>query len=755
MEPPIAALVALVGLLVAAGAAAKAPQLARLAIPENLVKGTTYRLTCSVAIGDPPLAFEWQKNGVRLFSTANTVITQAEHTSTVTFKSLSEGDAGEYRCEAVNLAGKAAVEARLQVNVAPFWIQEPFDMDVEEGQLLKIPCHAGGSPAPTYRWSKGSQLLTRGRYEITSDGALTVGAAKKIDAGIFLCEVSNTIAPMLLKQATVRVYVRPRVKLPHTLIQVERGGTVNITCAAAGDHPISVEWRREGQTLPESSSDKILLGDKEQEQLFSNLVIREASAEHAGRYVCSAKNSFGEDQAEARLVVREPPEVPDGIEVSGVWSRSARVTWATPQRVVVTGYGVWFWSHRDLKKFNISVPGSSTTVQISKLHPATEYKLYVIAYNDVGPSEQSRTVTVRTKDEQPSEAPSSVQVISTGPNHAVISWAPPPESEWNSESLTGYLVGYKAASQDSNRPYSFHTVGPDQSTYTLRGLMKYTLYGVVVKAVNGIGYSPPSSEVSFYTEDGDYLPPPQLHLKALDGQSATLRWSSPSPKVTGYTIYSRQGEQSVWDETFIDNPAQNTYQLTGLNLNEYYQIYMVAHTNLGKTEPSDVLSIRVPDPSKSPQTTDEGTVDRAEVRQVLYTVVPLVCLLLVIVALLSASAVYMYAKKSQPPPPPVNADYDFCFTNIPGGQQVLPGMTMKMNQYNAYQMNPYATYSRQTARKKSVNSTPYSTIPRSEKSSENAYAIYESIQDLRSLKRRQSLSRQFGPTMHKVDICDI
>lgn len=114
---------------------------------------------------------------------------------------------------------------------------------------------------------------------------------------------------------------------------------------------MSVEWRREGQTLPESSSDKILLGDKEQqEQLFSNLIIRDAAAEHAGRYICVAKNSFGEDQSEARLVVREPPEIPESLEVSGIWSRSARVTWATPKRVVVTGYDVWYWSHRDLTK---------------------------------------------------------------------------------------------------------------------------------------------------------------------------------------------------------------------------------------------------------------------------------------------------------------------------------------------------------------------------------------------------------------------
>lgn len=405
-------------------------------------------------------------------------------------------------------------------------------------------------------------------------------------------------------------------------------------------------------------------------------------------------------------------------------------------------------------RLNISVPGSSSTVQIPKMHPATEYQLFVVAHNDVGPSEQSRIVTVKSKEEQPSDAPSNVQVISAGPNYAVISWSPPPESGWNSERLTGYFVGYKAASQDSNRPYSYHTVGPDQSTYTLRGLMKNTLYGVVVKAVNDVGYSPASSEMSFYTEDGDFIAPPHLHLKSLDGQSATLRWSSPSPKVTSFTIYCRQGEQSNWDETFIDRANQNTYQLTGLNLNEYYQIYMIGHTNSGKTEPSDVISVRIPDPNRSPQTTAGGGSDRVTEREVLYAVVPLVCLLMVIIAIVFASAFYMYAKKSQPPPPPVNADYDFCFTQIPGGGG-LPGMTMKMNQYNAYQMNPYATYSRHTARKKSVNSTPYSTIPRSEKSSENAYAIYESIQDLRSLKRRQSLSRQFAPTMHKVDICDI
>lgn len=733
--------------------AVKAPQLTSLSIPDDLVKGTEYRLTCIVAIGDPPLAIEWHKNNVRLFSTTNVIISATEHTSTVTFKSLSEGDQGEYRCEAVNMAGKAATQGTLQVNVAPFWIHEPADEDVEEGTTLRIRCSAGGSPAPVFKWNKGTQPLSRGgRYELAEDGSLSVSSAKKIDAGRFVCEASNNIGSSLIKQANIRVFVRPKIKLQKQLVQIELGGTVNITCLASGDHPISIEWRRDGEVLPATAFDKMLISDNSNEQLYSTLVVKNAQASDAGRYVCVAKNTFGEHESEARLVVREPPETPSEVEVSGIWSRGARVAWANPSRVVVSGYEVHYWSQRELTKYNATVHGSSTTTQIPNLHPATEYKIYVVALNDVGPSEQSQTVTFKTKDEEPSGAPLNVHVLSTGPNHAIITWSPPPESEWNSDRLSGYFVGYKAASSDSKRPYSFHTVGPDQSTYTLRGLLKNALYGVVVKAVNDVGYSPPSAETSFYTDDGEYVAAPQLTLKSIDGHSATLRWTVPSSaKISGYTILCRQGEQDNWDETFIANPSHTMYQMTGLMGNEYYQIYMVAHTQFGKSEPSDVLSVRIPDPNGSPQTTEEVG-ERAEVRQVLYTVVPLICLLLVAVAILSATAVYMYAKKNTPPPPPVNADYDFCFTNIPGAP-MLPGMTIKMNQLNS---NPYATYSRHTARKKSVNSTPYSTIPRSEKSSENPYAIYESIADVRSLKRRQSLSRQFAPvTMHKVDICDI
>lgn len=308
----------------------------------------------------------------------------------------------------------------------------------------------------------------------------------------------------------------------------------------------------------------------------------------------------------------------------------------------------------------------------------------------------------------------------------LITWSPPPESDWNGK-LLGYYVGYSSAAADPSKKnaFSYHTVGPDQGSFTLRGLEKATSYVVVVKAFNAVGTGPPSPALPVTTQDGDFPPAPVLSVSAVDQTSLQVTWmfNTPVPhRVTGYTLHYRQPGDS-WKEAFVDSGKQSSYLLTGLEPSVPCQVYLIAHSRQGNSEPSDVLNVPLA-VATAPQQPGLPASSDAELREVLYVVVPIVTATALAVVLVVSVCFCLYVRKTRPPPPPpAYADFppdsDFTFA-----VQALPPPG---------------------------KATPYSTMQRSMDNE----GIYESIVDMRTLSLRRKQAAQNSLRKGSMDLVDV
>lgn len=455
------------------------PKLSPLQLPKDLVAGTDVRLTCNVVVGDIPLEILWYLNEKRLISSPSIQEEAGPHLSTLFFKPLSEDHGGTYKCIARNAAGEDSASVELVVNVAPQWVVEPADVKVTEGSTIVIHCRVNGMPVPRTTWShdngaRVNQLRSVPNSEDSSDrlrlhtnGTLVVRDAQKSDSGLYTCDVSNGIGSGLKKAVAVNVYTVAQAQVLTQHISVESGRTANLTCVATGDHPITVTWLKGDKSVTASSQlyDRVIVSnDTHKERLVSSLILKQVTTSDAGRYTCKVKNDYGEDAKDIRLNVLQPPSPPTELEVWDVWSRSARIRWKSPSGSSVLSYQVRFWSHRDDEMLNQTIRGGVTTALVRDLHPATDYRVAVIAINSAGASESSPVVRFTTTQEEPSAAPVNVRIEKSGATFVLITWSPPPESDWNGK-LLGYYVGYSSAAADSSKKnaFSYHTVGDRKS----------------------------------------------------------------------------------------------------------------------------------------------------------------------------------------------------------------------------------------------------------------------------------------------------
>lgn len=64
--------------------------------------------------------------------------------------------------------------------------------------------------------------------------------------------------------------------------------------------------------------------------LESELIIVNLRRLDAGLYTCLAKNSFGSSEKKLRLIVQEPPEAPEVVDVAHIGSRTISLRWLAP-----------------------------------------------------------------------------------------------------------------------------------------------------------------------------------------------------------------------------------------------------------------------------------------------------------------------------------------------------------------------------------------------------------------------------------------
>ncbi|CAG2059903.1 unnamed protein product, partial [Timema podura] len=161
----------------------------------------------------------------------------------------------------------------------------------------------GQTPGHYHELSTHQLKQQSGGAHLLPNGSLLLETVAQEDEGHYLCEASNGIGVGLsaVVQLTVHAPVHFRVRSRKELVR--RGGTAVLSCHALGDQPISLIWRKEGNTV-EMSSRTIIKNNSLLEGLVSDLTIKSVRIEDGGIYTCFARNEFGQDQTAMHLLVQ-------------------------------------------------------------------------------------------------------------------------------------------------------------------------------------------------------------------------------------------------------------------------------------------------------------------------------------------------------------------------------------------------------------------------------------------------------------------
>ncbi|XP_035221089.1 Down syndrome cell adhesion molecule homolog isoform X5 [Stegodyphus dumicola] len=613
--------------------------------PSRSTIGKRVTATCSTSTNEK-MDFKWLKNGRELVNFHS--VRSFPEFSTLIIDSLTEEDAGNYTCVASSRGYVESFTTILEVLVPPSWLNSPKDVDAVSGDKIILDCSATGKPLPSITWYRTSghgmefiPIIGSPEISLFPNGSLSVTSIKKDDEGLYMCNISNNIGSPLHKTIVIRVIVPARFEEKFTLQSVRRGETATLKCEAIGDKPLSITWTKDKAEIDFKKHTRLEKFDRDVEKgLSSELIIRTSDRKDGAIYGCLAKNEYGSDERNVKLLVVEVPNKPLDVKVKEVWSRTASITWPAPYsgNKPITKYIIQYWRNRGgpHRLLEETVPSSHTTVLLKNLQPGTPYAVTVLGENEIGQGLPSDILELVTGEEEPSGPPTDVWVEAKSSSSILVTWKPPPRELWNGQ-LRGYFVGYKV--DGSSHPYSFKTVDnvvEENQEYTLTNLTKSNKYNIVVKAYNSAGTGPPSQDLVAKPLDGgfksevyggvsitsgqlypkrkftavrlesfilieripNFLPDvpgaPAFTVVAASESKISLRWGDPPSRnipVTGYTLHYKKEGGEWFHIPIIASSSKNRFTITGLESSTAYKIFITASNQYGNGEPSDITTV--------------------------------------------------------------------------------------------------------------------------------------------------------------------
>ncbi|XP_035221090.1 Down syndrome cell adhesion molecule-like protein 1 homolog isoform X6 [Stegodyphus dumicola] len=604
-------------------------------------------VTCTSAAGEK-MEFRWMKNGKELLKGLNIDIRSYSDLSNLVIDPLTEDDTGNYTCIVSSRGRTGSYTSVLEVLVPPSWGHTPTDIDALSGDSVTMNCIGMGKPKPTVTWfrtqGESMEFIPISSFTqsvVHQNGSLFINSIQKEDEGLYKCNVSNGIGEPLLKTVVVKVIVPARFEEKFTLQSVRRGETATLKCEAIGDKPLSITWTKDKAEIDFKKHTRLEKFDRDVEKgLSSELIIRTSDRKDGAIYGCLAKNEYGSDERNVKLLVVEVPNKPLDVKVKEVWSRTASITWPAPYsgNKPITKYIIQYWRNRGgpHRLLEETVPSSHTTVLLKNLQPGTPYAVTVLGENEIGQGLPSDILELVTGEEEPSGPPTDVWVEAKSSSSILVTWKPPPRELWNGQ-LRGYFVGYKV--DGSSHPYSFKTVDnvvEENQEYTLTNLTKSNKYNIVVKAYNSAGTGPPSQDLVAKPLDGgfksevyggvsitsgqlypkrkftavrlesfilieripNFLPDvpgaPAFTVVAASESKISLRWGDPPSRnipVTGYTLHYKKEGGEWFHIPIIASSSKNRFTITGLESSTAYKIFITASNQYGNGEPSDITTV--------------------------------------------------------------------------------------------------------------------------------------------------------------------
>ncbi|KAG6449620.1 leucine-rich repeats and immunoglobulin-like domains protein 3 [Manduca sexta] len=197
----------------------------------------------------------------------------------------------------------------------PKVVEHPKTHLAIKGRSANLVCSATSNPFNnmTFLWRKNNgnvsnptvfenvTLSSNGQPRATS--VLVIPNVTHADSGKYQCVVSNNFGVTYSTKAKLNIVTFPRFMKTPTNVTVKTGETVTLNCAANGDPPPEISWKKDGgNDFPAARERRMNVMPAD--HLF---FIVNAKTTDMGVYSCAAKNPAGTIISNATLTVLQEP----------------------------------------------------------------------------------------------------------------------------------------------------------------------------------------------------------------------------------------------------------------------------------------------------------------------------------------------------------------------------------------------------------------------------------------------------------------
>ncbi|XP_010846534.1 PREDICTED: contactin-5 [Bison bison bison] len=467
----------------------------------------------------------------------------------------SKSDEGKYICRGENVFGSAEITATVSVKEPTRIELTPKRTELTVGESIVLNCKAIHDPSldVTFYWTLKGQPIDfekeGGHFESirqASSADLMIRNILLMHAGRYGCRVQTT-ADSVSDEAELLVRGPPG---PPGIVIVEEitESTATLSWSPASDNhspissynlqarsPFSLGWQTV-KTVPE-----IITGDMES----AMAVELNPWVEYEFRVVATNPIGTGDPSTPSRMI-RTNEAVPKTAPTN-VSGRSGRrhelvIAWEPVSEEFQNGEGFGYivafrpngtrgWK----EKMVTSSDASKFIYRDESVPPLTPFEVKVGVYNNKGDGPFSQIVVICSAEGEPTAAPTDVKATSVSVSEILVAWKHIKESLGRPQ---GFEIGYRKDMEQEDAAETVKTRG-NESSIILTGLEGNTLYHFTVRAYNGAGYGPPSSEVSAATKKSPPSQAPNNLRWEQQGSQLSLGWDPVRPlanesEVMGY-----------------------------------------------------------------------------------------------------------------------------------------------------------------------------------------------------------------------------